>query len=1333
MKKSSSRKVGSIILCMVIIIGLFPALPASVFAKEIEIPVENSKFEEPVRIPGWQIVTGNGAISNELKFDGENSLQLTSQEGLAEVRSNKFNVSEGKYQFTAKVYFENYENVDLDYRVVFYDLKGNILEGKNSWTVSGENEKWLELQEEAQAPVGTESAEIVFASQMIEHASANIDHVKIVKLDDMKELQLNNNSFESAVEIPGWLLSGSLLTTTPYEGNKKLRLLDSSDQIQVQAKSVRIPVTPNSKYKALAKMKVIKQSHSVEFAITFLDNTNKQVGFKNELLKGKAGLGWIDISLEEVAPVNAVTMQISFNSGKISLTDVYFDEVSLLGELALPPIEEISDKIVNPGFEMPLSEGGSIPGWTPENGTPGIAISSSIFANGSQSLHLYDSSDKSGLRVLSDKVAVVPGKSYLAKVKTNVVNQSHNIVTEVHYYDSNDKEISDKVKIELFGNLPKNQWTELKTFTDVPNNAAYARIAIYSGGISLTEAYFDDVTLELAEEDKLLDRSYANPINLGEMVHVQLGQASVIQENKMGENEVYYHSNGLPGTFSVLDAETGELKFSQVIEGTEALWAMTVGPDQNVYFAGTGDGKLYRYVPELKKIEELGVNPSDNWVWDLEATEDGKIYGSTYPHASVFEYDIVTGQFRDYGTVKEGQEYARGIAVTDQHIYVGIGTTKHLFKINRVTGEKEEVIIEGHSGESGMIENMFIVNDMLLVSVGSITMLVIDPETNQVVHTFQYSNMISEPSPHNSSIIYYKFKNDLYQYDFNVNQSKLIEGIPMLPDTVRVKDMEWISLSSGEIVLSMVTQYGEFVLYNPISNELKFVELDISSQSVAIQALETGHDGKLYMGGYQRGMSIFNPFSKELEVNMPSFAQPEGIGFLNGKVFYGTYVGAIMYSYDPLKPVDLTNNPKFEYDIKDEQDRPFTITSGDNKLFVGTVPDYGILGGVLAIYDEKTDKWSQYRNIVQDQSIIGLAYRDGKLYGSTSVWGGLGESPKATEAKMFVWDVENGKKIEEFTLDIPGMDETPRMIGGLSFGPDGNLWGAVDGTIFAMDPETKEIVKSKVIRPSLYNSSKWFPYRLQWAPDGMLYTTLSRKLIAIDPDTLAYKVLVEDFMNNMSLGVDGGIYYALGNKLHKIAVPETDATVKSIKVDGKLLTDFSPGLMDYKLSSTNRATVEAEANEPGAQIVIVESETSTSIQVTATDGKSVREYKIDWEVGPVVPEYAMDVKTTFTNKKGATINQLSPNDTITAEIEVANTKNMNQDIIVVMELLDGNDKVKNTVYASRTIPKNKTKTMSVKLKTPSNVDGYKVRVTAWEGKKIKENMIPLSDEFIIKE
>ncbi|MBS4208178.1 hypothetical protein [Bacillus sp. FJAT-50079] len=1210
------RKSFILTFCLALICGMFPSYPSTAEAKELEILVTNHDFEEPIQIPGWDVITGQAAISSNQSFETNQSLLLLSKENAVAVTSDPFEVKEGAYTLTAQLYIDSFTSGELNYGLYFYNANGDLLSDQIAAISPTPMKEWVEINLDAQAPLDAASAKIFFKSDNTAQFISYIDQIQMTDESEQR-IEIENHNFENAVIIPGWMTTGNSITVMPHENSNYLRIHDYSDQVQVQAKTEQFPITGDQRYHVSAKMNVIEQSHSVEFAISFYNEKNERVAFKNELHRGKAGLGWIDIELEESAPSNAVTMQIAFNSGAISLTDVYIDNVAVTivnEDEDEPPAEEISDKIINPGFELPLTEDGNIPGWTPENNANGITIGTDTFYEGKQSMHFHDSSDTNGLRVLSDKIAVSPEKSYLAKVNTNVINQTHNIVLEVHYYNENDKEIA--IKQELFGNLPKEQWSEIKLLSEAPADASYARLAFYSGGISLTEVYFDNVTFELdAQEELVLNRTYKAPVNLGEMVHVQLGQAAAIQQNTQGENEIYYHSNGLPGTFSVLDAETGELKFSEVIKGTEALWAMTVGPDQNVYFASTGDGKLYRYIPADKKVEELGVNPSDDWVWDLEASSDGKIYGSTYPNASVFEYDIASGTFRDYGPIVDDEDYARGIAISDEFIFVGIGATKHLYKVNRVTGDKEEIIIEGYSGEEGFFEDIHLINDKLFVSNGSINMLVIDPETLEVLDTFQYSNMISMPAKNEPNTVYYKFETQFFSYDLQSNTSTLIENIPLLPDTVRVKDMQWITLKTGKTVLAMITQYGEYMHYDPIKNELNFIELNIASQSVAIQALETGHDGRLYMGGYQRGMSIYDPFKEKIEVNISSFAQPEGIGFLNNKAYYGTYVGAIMYSYDPLKPVDLNENPRFEYDIEDQQDRPFAITSGDNQLFVGTVPDYGVLGGALAIYDASTDKWSQYRNIVQDQSIISLAYRDGKLYGGTSVWGGLGMDPKAKEAKIFVWDVEKGEKMKEFTPQIPGIDETPRMIGELSFGPDGNLWGAVDGTIFAMDPETMEVVKSKLIRPSLYNSSKWFPYRLQWAPDGMLYTTLSRSLIAIDPDTLAHKIIVDDFMNNMTIGVDGSIYYALGNELYQIAVPETDATLKNITINGQPLSQFSPGVTNYRISDdpTNNLTV--EASQSGAQVEILPLDSAnkrTVINVTATDEKSTLQYTIHW-------------------------------------------------------------------------------------------------------------------------
>lgn len=905
---------------------------------------------------------------------------------------------------------------------------------------------------------------------------------------------------------------------------------------------------------------------------------------------------------------------------------------------ATEQIKAAEGKLVNPGFDLPLVNG-EIPGWSLATGSKeDISIGTEQFVSAPNSLHFKDSSTSTSSRVVSDPVAVTPGDLLVAKNSIYVLQQTHNIVLQLYFYDANHVQLK-PVPQELFGavTLGSRKWSEMKLQTTVPEGAAYVRYAINSGAPSLTEAYVDNVVLQMTPQEQPLKREYQKPVDLGPMVSVNLGQAGAIQQNARGENEVYFVTNGLPGTFTVVDGETGKLKFAQDIPNTEATWAMTVGPDKNVYFAGTGDGMLYRYLPADQKIEKLGFNGADNWVWDLEAI-GSKIYGGTFNDKTggkVFEYDIETGKFRNYGTVQPGQQYVRGIAVDDRYIYAGMGTTLQLFKIDRVTGEKSEIHIPGYSGTTGTIADVFIVNGKLMVSVSTVNMVVMDLETLKIEHTFQYSNMISEPAPNDPNVIYYKFGAEFFKYNFSTNTSEQIKLAYPLPDTVRVKDMSWITLKSGskagKTVLAMVTQYGEYILYDPSDNSVTFVELEISPQPVRIQAIESGIDGRLYFGGYQRGMSVYNPFTGKIDLNISSFPQPEGIGFLNGKVYFGTYVSAVMYSYDPSLPVSLNKNPKLEYDIE-HQDRPFAMTSGDDKLFVGTVPDYGVLGGALAVFDEKKGTWKQYNHdqVVRNQSIISLAYKDGLLYGGTTVWGGLGIDPSEPQAKIFIWDVKNGRKIDEFTPDIPGIDEAPRMIGDLSFGPDGLLWGAVDGTIFAMDPATKKVVKSKLIRPSTYNTSKWMPFHLRWAPDGMLYTTLSRKLIAIDPETLQYKVIDDRFMNSMTIGIDGTIYYApeAGTNMSKIPVPETDATLADLKVNGRSVTGFSPGVLEYYVNPSNKGKVEVKTSQAGADVEIKNIQDRgqvTVIRVTGTDGKSQLSYKIHWKVKkPGVPGKPQD-------------------------------------------------------------------------------------------------------------
>ncbi|MEK4250560.1 S-layer homology domain-containing protein [Paenibacillus sp. FSL W7-1287] len=1065
--------------------------------------------------------------------------------------------------------------------------------------------------------------------------------------------------------ILGWSIdsglegNGSMSISTAYakSGTQSLLFEDTnnaSSGARFRVLSNAITVQENDTvtfdvhvYKAEAK----DQSHGIQPVIYYYDaagNTTKTNDFVQYAATAVPVGIWQKLTVTGVVPADTAYIKVGLYSGDISLTKVYMDDAAISIDPEIPT-PTYHDMIFNPGFEEDLVNG-VIPGWSLAAGTEGtIELNEQIVKSGSSSLYFKDSNNEKNTRVISEPFAIEGGKTIIAEASVYVISQTHNIVLEFYYYDENGVQLGFNQTLFSSNTLGSNKWSVMKLQTDVPANAVSARIGFNSGEISLTEAYFDDIsTMTLAEEEPL-DRQYQAPVDLGDMVYVNLGQAAAIQSNANGENEVYFITNGDPGTFYAVDLETGKYLFSEVIPHTEATWAITIGEDKNVYFSGTGDGILYRYLPTEKRIEKLGYNTADNWVWDLEMIDD-KVYGGTYNPSTdgkVFEYNTTTGQFRNYGVVGTGQNYVRGIAVDEQYIYAALGTTIELKKIDRVTGEITEVIVPGYSGNTGTAGDVYLINDKIFFSSSTQNMVVIDKETLEIDKTFLHQAMISEPDPNDSNLIYYVYAKKMYQYDMEAKTITLVELPYDLPDTPRYKDFAWITLNSGEkaneTVLAVITQYGETMLIDPESGWIKYINLEIAANSVSIQAMEHGPDGRIYMGGYQRGMSIYNPFTDGIDVNIPNFAQPEGIGFMNDYVYYGTYVSAVMYKYDPKQEAEMNVNPSLVFDIE-HQDRPFAITSGDNKLFVGTVPDYGYLGGALAIYDEATDTWEQYNHeqFAINQSVMSLAYRNGLLFGGTTVWGGLGINPTEEEAVIFAWDTERNEVVKQIKLSELGLsiDETPRMIGSISFGPDGLLWGVVDGTIFALnvdDINSPEIVKSKMIFPSLYNTSKWLAYELEWAPDGMIYTTLGRKLIALDPDTLQFKVLDETFTNEMTIGIDGSIYYAPGAKtfMYRIAIPETDATLSALAVNGTPIANFSPGVLTYEVATKEQLEITATATQSGAIVEIINNEDgSASVYVTGTDGKSSLIYRIS-AVDPVDPTPTPTPKPNPDNNNGS--------------------------------------------------------------------------------------------------
>lgn len=898
--------------------------------------------------------------------------------------------------------------------------------------------------------------------------------------------------------------------------------------------------------------------------------------------------------------------------------------------------------VPNGGFEEPAAANGAIPGWTttPAESTFDDMLRASVTTersySGGQSLKMIDHDGRS-LQVFSAMIPVTGEQTY--RLQTQVYVQAKSVRIYLHWKVAGSARLVEGVNV-LANTV--GSWNLINQEAYAPAGAEYAQVSFYYGASGTgTIAYLDDVRLDrkVVPESKLTLPYAETSIDLGEPVKIGLSQYAVFGTSADGEDELYITTTGSPVGFTVVDPLTGNQKFSErVVGATDTVWGMDRGADNNIYFASTG--KLFRYNAAERRIENLGTNPTGNTVmYPVKASADGKIYGGTF-HTSnggrVYEYDIATGAFRDLGVAKAGEAYAIGLGVTERYLYVGTGNNSGLVRYDRTTLVKEELTIPGVTGQAGKtLRDIMPVGGGRLVLSGGDQFHIVNEATMEPIRSISYSTKVSPPNPENPDLLYYKYGEEFFSYNLATDAIERIAIDQPMPDTA-FKVSEWVKADTGRFAgkwaLYSMAAYGETFVYEPNSGEYEMVYAELAAIGTSVNVLEY-NDGHLFMSGFQRGMSVMDTSTDALVYNVPSFHQTEGVGFLGDIAYFGTYPGAKLYRLDLSSPLHYEefawSNPGLALDIGDNQNRPYKIASGGGMLFAGTYPSSGF-EGALTVLEEVADETGTatgvshrtYPNLIPNQTVIGLAYHEGsgKLFGSTTVYGYAGSvnpAPPTKEGVVFRFDPATGAVEEAFTPKVPGVTGEVKIVGDLSVGPDGLIWGVqdafvstsvgYDASIFAIDPNTFEVVKAKKITQSPYSTSKYRPYYIRWSADGIMYTTIGRKLYAIDPETLEAKQLLPGkLVNNMTLADNGDIYYTDGTKLYKlpVAVQASAPTAEKTTLPAGESTTLSTELRMANGSQRDfsKAVVTYVSDRP--DIVSVNGNTATAVapgtaQVTA--------------------------------------------------------------------------------------------------------------------------------------
>lgn len=632
------------------------------------------------------------------------------------------------------------------------------------------------------------------------------------------------------------------------------------------------------------------------------------------------------------------------------------------------------------------------------------------------------------------------------------------------------------------------------------------------------------IAIPVKEFPKEIIEENIKPVDLGPQVYNQRAIAAKAGMDSSGNAFLYSILHGTPTSLAVVDLNTNQvIKVVELPDSTSST-ALDVDPSGTVWIGGTNSGTLYSYDPDSKKVVNHGhvlEGTGDTSIQDIFAN-DKYVYGVTAYGANIFRFDKDANK-RDFilPTEKEKQ-YARSITVDreNKHLFVSTGSTAELFKWNLDDNTKESILPDKFKNET-YIEKMKLIDNHYLFTkfYPSNIAGIYDLTTNKFIGEFDSSSWTFSDKNTQTNEIYFCYEEVLYVYELSTGNIRNTNAA--LPANTEALSIDLIRLKSNpdkNIAVGLIENDGRYFLFDPISNEIKIKQFEIPPQPVNLHRIFSNPDNNnfIYINGYMSGgLSKYN-IKKQEGIQLNKISQLESAHFLNGKLYLGAY---------PKARLTVISNPSDEWSMQEPeeilrlkdygQERIPALTSFNNHLFAGTYPQYTSSGGLLLDYDLTTNTYRVFENYINNHSIISLLPHGNYIYGGTSIHANY---QRATDgAKFFRFNPLNPEEKEIIELPFK-----PALVMSLITGPDNNIWGAANGTIFSYNPESNKFKTVKILDAI---SGRYTNATLLVGKNGLIYGTIEGRLFKLDPKTMNYEILVEEGAKEIGQDEEGNIYY----------------------------------------------------------------------------------------------------------------------------------------------------------------------------------------------------------------
>lgn len=512
----------------------------------------------------------------------------------------------------------------------------------------------------------------------------------------------------------------------------------------------------------------------------------------------------------------------------------------------------------------------------------------------------------------------------------------------------------------------------------------------------------------------------------------------------------------------LIDLERETIRqFSPSVPESNYPTAAMRSADGTVYIGAAHSGHLLRFDPRTEQLEDLGaINPpADIFPCRIDEDADGVLWIGCYGSAGLTSFNPRTTTFTRHGRMDEVDMYCYPWVAPDELIACEIRmTTPHIEVFDPRTGEHRTVgpVV---SKEAGGAVSLFRSTDGNLYIRSS--------QGNFRLDGFNAVPVDSLPDP---------------------------EPAPTLADG-----------STFAFADAASQMYRTMAITNPRTGAVRQFRIDYHAAGSSIFLLHRGPDDALY-GSSVLPLHLFRytPRTDELvDLGVCSVAAGEAysMGNLDGLLYICAYPYAELSIYDPSRPYQFgqtpESNPRDVGRMDDISYRPRSMLTGPlGRVWTASIPDYGLWGGPLSWYDPRTQQFGTYRDIAGDASCWTLAWLEVQrlIAVGTSIGGGTGTRPRATQAGLFLWDYDHEEKVWEGTLD-----RTVHAINALLCGPDGNLYGTVVGgeqapELFIFDPQNRVFLQRLPLPPG-----GPLELGLQVGPDGLIYGFTRSCLYRFDP------------------------------------------------------------------------------------------------------------------------------------------------------------------------------------------------------------------------------------------